>query len=163
MRNQLRTLQSGFTIIELLVVVVVIGILASITIVSYNGITTRANTTSAQAAARTTALKLEAYNAEVGRYPYAYTELTSDSTKSYYMGPTAITIDPLAAAPSAPNTIRYIKCGSGSPANQAAINSTAGNITGVRLHYWTYTNTANANSYILAGVDSGTGILCPAS
>ena len=36
----------GFTIVELLVVIVVIGILAAITIVSYTGITTRANTSS---------------------------------------------------------------------------------------------------------------------
>lgn len=34
--------QAGFTIVELLIVIVVIGILASITIVSYNGIQTRA-------------------------------------------------------------------------------------------------------------------------
>lgn len=34
--------QTGFTIVELLVVVVVIAILAAITIVSYNGITTKA-------------------------------------------------------------------------------------------------------------------------
>jgi prepilin-type N-terminal cleavage/methylation domain-containing protein len=37
------TKQAGFTIVELLIVVVVIAILAAITIVSYNGITARAN------------------------------------------------------------------------------------------------------------------------
>ena len=35
--------QKGFTIVELLIVIVVIGILAAITIVAYNGIQTRAN------------------------------------------------------------------------------------------------------------------------
>lgn len=35
--------QSGFTIVELLIVIVVIGILAAITIVAYNGVTARAN------------------------------------------------------------------------------------------------------------------------
>ena len=39
--------RSGFTIVELLIVVVVIAILATITIVSYNGITARANTAKA--------------------------------------------------------------------------------------------------------------------
>ena len=33
--------KSGFTIVELLIVIVVIGILAAITIVSYNGIQNR--------------------------------------------------------------------------------------------------------------------------
>jgi prepilin-type N-terminal cleavage/methylation domain-containing protein len=38
--------KSGFTIVELLIVIVVIGILAAITIVAYNGIQDRANDTS---------------------------------------------------------------------------------------------------------------------
>ena len=43
--------QRGFTIVELLIVVVVIAILAAITIVSYNGITNRARESAAQAGA----------------------------------------------------------------------------------------------------------------
>ena len=42
---------SGFTIVELLIVIVVIGILAAITIVAYNGITSRAGVAAATAAA----------------------------------------------------------------------------------------------------------------
>lgn len=41
----MHTNKSGFTIVELLIVIVVIGILASITIVAYNGIQTRAYNT----------------------------------------------------------------------------------------------------------------------
>lgn len=40
--------QKGFTIVELLVVIVVIGILAAITLVSYVGVTAKANTSTAQ-------------------------------------------------------------------------------------------------------------------
>jgi len=41
--------QSAFTIVELLIVIVVIGILAAITIVSFNGVQARAYTAKAQA------------------------------------------------------------------------------------------------------------------
>ena len=40
---QTKVRQKGFTIVELLIVIVVIGILAAITIVVYNGIQNRAN------------------------------------------------------------------------------------------------------------------------
>lgn len=45
--------QKGFTIVELLIVIVVIGILAAITIVAFNGIQERANTTKRESEART--------------------------------------------------------------------------------------------------------------
>jgi prepilin-type N-terminal cleavage/methylation domain-containing protein len=50
--------QSGFTIVELLIVVVVIAILAAITIVSYNGIQNRAKQSTAQSAASQGAKKI---------------------------------------------------------------------------------------------------------
>ena len=51
----------GFTIVELLIVVVVIAILAAITIVSYSGITQRANAAVAQSAASQAARQLAVY------------------------------------------------------------------------------------------------------
>ncbi|MFZ1249892.1 MAG: prepilin-type N-terminal cleavage/methylation domain-containing protein [Candidatus Microsaccharimonas sp.] len=66
---QLRnTNKNGFTIVELLIVVVVIAILAAITIVAYNGIQSRANNSAAQSAASQAAKKLAmtaATNADV--------------------------------------------------------------------------------------------------
>ena len=53
--------QTGFTIVELLVVVVVIAILAAVTVVSYNGISTRAKASAAQSAAQSAAKKVLAY------------------------------------------------------------------------------------------------------
>jgi prepilin-type N-terminal cleavage/methylation domain-containing protein len=50
---------SGFTIVELLIVIVVIGILAAITIVAYNGIQGRAQDASVQSDLRNIAKKLE--------------------------------------------------------------------------------------------------------
>jgi len=59
----------GFTIVELLIVIVVIGILAAVTIVAYNGVQIRAqNTKTTQAAAEWTKI-LSAYAAAYGQYP----------------------------------------------------------------------------------------------
>jgi general secretion pathway protein G len=50
---------SGFTIVELLIVIVVIGILAAISIVAYNGVQNRAADTSVQSDLRNIAKQLE--------------------------------------------------------------------------------------------------------
>lgn len=57
---------AGFTIVELLIVVVVIAILAAITIVAFNGIKNRAVDSAAQSNASTTAKKLATYMIENG-------------------------------------------------------------------------------------------------
>lgn len=59
----------GFTIVELLIVIVVIAILAAITIVAYNGIQQRSHTTAQKTTAENVAKKVEAYNAIQNAYP----------------------------------------------------------------------------------------------
>lgn len=56
--------KKGFTIIELLVVIVVIGILAAITVVSYSGVTNKANTTKALGLATSVADVANSYAAD---------------------------------------------------------------------------------------------------
>jgi prepilin-type N-terminal cleavage/methylation domain-containing protein len=64
-----RQKDGGFTIVELLVVIVVIGILAAITIVSYSGITARATTQSNKSNASSIASAAMVVYANTGAYP----------------------------------------------------------------------------------------------
>ena len=61
--------QSGFTIVELLIVIVVIAILAAISIVAYNGIQNRGKAAAAQSLANSIAKKVEAFNTVESTYP----------------------------------------------------------------------------------------------
>lgn len=65
--------QKGFTIVELLIVIVVIAILAAITIVAYNGIQTRANNTARVNEAKQWQGILMNYATTYGKYPDALT------------------------------------------------------------------------------------------
>ena len=85
--------QTGFTIVELLIVIVVIGILAAITIVAYNGVQQRATNTSRIAAAKHTQNILRAYKTTYDNYPSTGARcLTVDNACANYNG-TALTSD----------------------------------------------------------------------
>lgn len=62
--------RTGFTIVELLIVIVVIAILAAITIVAYNGIQQRASNSQRIAAARTWVQALKSYATTNQKYPH---------------------------------------------------------------------------------------------
>ncbi len=64
---------NGFTVIELLVVIVVIGILATITIVSFNGVQQRARLVVAQVDLANLSKQLELYKIDKGSYPIVVT------------------------------------------------------------------------------------------
>lgn len=59
----------AFTIVELLIVIVIIGMLAAITIVSYRGITQRATEATLQADLSNASKKIKLYFADHGVYP----------------------------------------------------------------------------------------------
>ena len=89
--------QQGFTIVELLIVIVVIGILAAITIVAFNGIQQRVKETAAQSAAVQVGKKVTQYAAlNADLYPvdkatflgYAGVNETGDTTYDYFVSPT---------------------------------------------------------------------------
>lgn len=130
MLNNIKTVQKdrGFTIVELLIVIVVIGILAAITVVAYNGITNRGKLAKAQSAASSVVKKAEAYNADGpnSRYPTTFAELTGAASTTTYAIPSGsiVHVTPVpGSAPTNENTIFFYTCDSGA---------------GVRVGYWNY-------------------------
>jgi prepilin-type N-terminal cleavage/methylation domain-containing protein len=149
--------QKGFTIVELLIVVVVIAILAAITIVSYNGITSRANASSAQATASSLQKKIELYAADgpTGQYPKTITTdlMTAATSKSFYIASGSMNA-PVATDPTSgtgKNSVRYQPCGAGATA--AAMTSVAG----AKITWFDFTKAAGAELTVISVGDSSTG------
>jgi len=150
--------QTGFTIVELLVVIVVIGILAAITIVAYNGVTARANTAASQTAASNFAKKAEVYQADGGqnRYPITAVELTgAASTTTFALTGVTPSYTVTALTNAATNsTIRVLKCAATTIATQTLVTGT--NITGLRIFSFNYAGNAEATE-----VNIGNTFSCP--
>lgn len=154
--------ERGFTIVELLIVIVVIAILAAIVIVAYQGITARANTSKNQTNAVAVQKKAEAYNADTaggnGYYPPAIATATGNWTTYTSTNPTALGsmvngVTLQAGAPTATtntSTVQYIACATG-----AANSNTA---TGYYVGYWDFTS--SSIKYVTGGSVT-TGGACP--
>ncbi len=122
--------QKGFTIVELLIVIVVIGILAAITIVAFNGVQNRGKTSSAEAAANSVVKKAEAANALASSYPQDAAGFSAQQDSSL-TGSGITTVTTLTAAPSDPKTVIITPC-----------TGTAG--TGGVVTYWNFSSNAIA-------------------
>lgn len=83
----------GFTIVELLIVIVVIGILAAIVIVAFNGVQSRAHDAAIRADLTNASKRLSLFHADNGRYANSTAELNTLGIKlsksSYATSPQA--------------------------------------------------------------------------
>lgn len=141
--SKIKTMKNeGFTLVELLIVIVVIAILAAITIVAYNGVQNRAHTTAANSAASTVIKKAALYQTTYQDYPASLGDLTTaDTTKdpafsqgspafvpSSDVTSAAATLTAKPTGSDADKTVFYTTCSTGTPAS----------VTGAKAVYWDF-------------------------
>ena len=162
-----QTKSRGFTIVELLIVIVIIAILAAITIVAYTGIQNRAKTSVGQSTANVFVKKAMAFYTINNAFP-TYCQLVTNSLVPTGSAPTAGTagagtcvagganagaeskIDSVASITPANSNTGGGYTATVSNGNKVIAYFTCG--TGSEIYYWDYTG-----SGVVASMDVGPG------
>ncbi len=150
--NLRNTNQKGFTIVELLIVIVVIAILAAISIVAYTGIQNRARTNAGMQLASQIAKKFEAYYAVNGTYPTTKTAIQSTDESKIDGLPAAATAGTTPIVVPNTDTLFSGTALTSSTGNNGSSVRVVGSATGGMVRYFDY---VNGNEH--AGVRYGAG------
>lgn len=138
-----RTSYPGLTIIELLVVVTVVGILAGISLVGYDGMQKRSRSAEAETAGLSVHNKAKTAYSAASRYPTAI-----DGTNSFNSRPetslagSGISLASITDKPDKPQTVSYQACE-----------------TGARIGWWDYTKNTLVERSLGETCDSYTQIV----
>lgn len=94
MLKQFNRNQAGFTIVELLIVIVVIGILAALVLNTFQGVQARARDTERRTDINSVATQLEAFYADYGHYPSGSTTVDTcgENVSGTYSGDCALAV-----------------------------------------------------------------------
>ncbi len=159
--------QYGFTIVELLIVIVVVGVLDAITVIAFNGIRTKAANAQTHSIVSTHAKTLRLYLTQTGSYPPGLTlRACFDGTASCWAGAVQADSDILMAA------LKQVS--SNYPTQPAPANMTlsygtepdstkGGNFTGWYIAYFLQTDVSCPSipsGYFLNSVFNGTSTVC---
>ena len=152
--NNINTLRKnqGFTIVELLIVIVVIAILAAITIVAFNGIQNRAKATSGQNLASQIAKKAEIYNTAESTYP-TFTQLTTNTGAGTAGNPAEAKLDDASAVSDAGTATNFDTAAEALNGQEVAYKKCT---TGAQVWWWDFSATSANVKYIGIGGASST-------
>jgi len=132
--------QKGFTIVELLIVIVVIGILAAITIVAYNGFQQRAKNAQTAQALTAWIKALQLYKVDNGAWPNYFTCLG----EGYSYGPSGADASGIAQC-------RQTSAGAG-PTENSAFKALMKPYTGGTLPVPAFVTAKNSDTYWYRGL-----------